>query len=104
DEEGQQVGVLLDIEEYRRLTQRSVPDTELLIGVSRAELQALADSELASSAQIRLTDLLARNEAGQLSKEEDAELDQLLEQIDQLTILKTRARYTLQHYESLTAA
>jgi hypothetical protein len=50
-------------------------DLELLVGLSYDELEALADSVLAPSAQHRL--------------------DDLLERVDQLTILKTRARYTL---------
>jgi hypothetical protein len=37
----------------------------------------------------------------QLSTEEIAELDHLLEQIDRLNILKTRARYTLHHQAAL---
>jgi hypothetical protein len=70
-------------------------DLEVLIGLSEGELEALADSVLAPSAQARLDDLLDRNAAGQLAPNEQAELDHLLARVDQLTILKTRARYTL---------
>lgn len=94
DEQGQPVGVLLDIEEYHRLTSQSTPDPDLLVGLSKAELQALAESELAPSAQVRLNNLLTRSKNGPLSSSESAELDRLLEQIDQLTVLKTRAKYT----------
>jgi len=38
---------------------------------------------------------LDKNAESQLSLDEDVELDKLLEQIDHLNILKTRARYTL---------
>jgi hypothetical protein len=72
-----------------------VPDPELLVGVDQAELQALADSMLAPTAQARLDELLVRNTETQLSAEESAELDRLLAQVDHLTVLKTRARYTL---------
>ena len=71
-------------------------DPELLIGLSDGELEALAESQLAHSAQARLDNLLARNAESQLTAKELAELDRLLGRIDQLTILMTRARYTLQ--------
>jgi hypothetical protein len=69
--------------------------SELLVGLSEGELEALADSMLAPSSQSRLDELLERNAAGQLAASEAAELDRLLARVDQLTILKTRARYTL---------
>jgi len=69
--------------------------SEVLIGLSVEELEALADSLLAPAAQARLDDLLARRKEKPLSAQEETELDSLLRKIDQLTILKTRARYTL---------
>src|SRR2546421_4671780 len=69
--------------------------TELLLGLSVDELEALADSLLAPAAQARLDDLLARRKEKPLSAEEETDLDRLLQKTDQLTILKTRARYTL---------
>lgn len=68
---------------------------DLLIGLSDAELEALADGCMASAQQGRLDELLARHNEGQLSATETAELDRLLDRVDQLTLLKTRARYTL---------
>jgi len=70
-------------------------NAELLIGLSDDELEALADSMLAPSAQARLDDLLNRNTEGRLAAAEKAELDRLVARVDQLTILKTRARFTL---------
>ena len=64
-------------------------------GLSLDELQALADSMLAPTAQAQLNELLARNADNQLSADETEVLDRLLTQVDQLNILKTRARYTL---------
>jgi hypothetical protein len=96
NEQGARVGVLLELDEYLRLKNQMASDPELLVGVDQAELQALADSMLAPTAQARLDELLARNTETQLSAEESAELDRLLAQVDHLTILKTRARYTLQ--------
>ena len=75
-------------------------DPELLVGLTDGELEALAESLLASSAQAHLDELLARNAEKQLSAKEQAELDRLLERIDQLTVLKTRARYTLHHQQA----
>jgi hypothetical protein len=100
DEQGQRVGVLLDLEEYQQLTRLSPPGTELLVGLSEGELQALAHSALAPAEQERLNDLLARNADGQLSEADQTALDHLLHYVDQLTVLKTRARYTLAHHAS----
>jgi hypothetical protein len=77
-------------------------DSEILVGLSEDELHALADSMLAPSAQADLDDLLDRNAAGQLTTDEQAELDRLLARVDQLTILKTRARYTLKQQAGAT--
>ncbi|MSQ94103.1 MAG: hypothetical protein EXR98_06050 [Gemmataceae bacterium] len=68
--------------------------SELLTELSVDELEALADSLLAPTAQAHLNELLARHKEGPLSADEDLELDRLLRKSDQLTILKTRARYT----------
>ena len=70
-------------------------DPELLVGVSDDELEVLADSLSAPSAQARLDELLGRNAGSQLAVDEQAELGRLLARVDQLAILKTRARYTL---------
>ena len=88
DEQGERISVLLDLEEYQQLTRLSPPDTELLVGLSEDELQAEQD---------RLNDLLARNADGQLSETEQVALDHLVHYVDQLSIVKTRARYTLAH-------
>jgi hypothetical protein len=69
--------------------------SELLVGLSVEELEALADSLLAPAAQGRLDDLLARQKEKPLSAGEERELDDLLQRVDLLTVLKTRARYTL---------
>ena len=97
DEQGERIGVVLDLEVYQQLTRLSSPDSEILIGLSEAELQALAHSALAPAEQARLDDLLAQNADGQLPEAEQVELDRLLHHVDQLTLLKTRARYTLAH-------
>jgi len=72
-----------------------IRSTEVLTDLSTDELTALADSLLAPSAQARLDDLLERNRERTLASDELVEMDRLLQQVDQLTLLKTRARYTL---------
>lgn len=104
NEQGEQVGVLLDLAVYRRLAGQTASDPDLLSDLSQAELQALAESMLAPDAQTQLNELLARSQDNQLTKEEEAELDHLLEQVDQLTILKTRAKYTLNQQQTLATA
>ncbi len=70
-------------------------DPEILTGLSEAELEALAEGALAPAAQAKLDDWLAQTAQDALSAAEKVELGRLLERIDQLTTLKTRARYTL---------
>ncbi|MBK1990668.1 hypothetical protein A0J48_024640 [Sphaerospermopsis aphanizomenoides BCCUSP55] len=91
---GERVGVLLNLETYQQLTNFSA-DTELLIGLSLDELQALAETSLSVKSQMELDELLVKNADNQLSNEEMETLDRLISQIDQLNVLKTRARYTL---------
>ncbi|MBD2566922.1 hypothetical protein [Anabaena lutea] len=92
--QGDRVGVLLNLETYQQLTNLSA-DTELLIGLSLDELQALSETSLSVNSQIQLDELLMKNSENQLSNEESETLDKLLAQVDQLNIIKTRARYTL---------
>lgn len=70
-------------------------DTELLINVDADELAALAAGVLVPATQARLDALLAASKRGKLSGADDAELDDLLNKVDHLNLLKARARYTL---------
>ncbi|MGM3305275.1 hypothetical protein ACSQ6I_04680 [Anabaena sp. WFMT] len=92
--QGDRVGVLLNLETYQQLTNLSA-DTELLIGLSLDELQALTETSLSPRSQIQLDKLLIKNSENQLTNEESETLGKLLAQVDQLNIIKTRARYTL---------
>ena len=94
NEQGERVGVLLDLNTYSRLTNPLGLDEECLLGLSVDELKALSSCKLAVADQTRLDDLVARNAESLLCADEAAELDDLLAKADQLTILKTRARYT----------
>jgi hypothetical protein len=75
-------------------------DPDALHGLSEGALEALADGLLASSLQARLDELIARSKEIPLSGAEEAELDSLLTRVDQLTLLKTRARYMLQRQQA----
>jgi hypothetical protein len=95
NQQGDRIGVLLDLEAYHRLVNTSTSDEELLTDLSLEELQALANSQLVPVEQTQLGELLTQNAEDQLSTDAIATLDRLLIQIDNLNILKTRARYTL---------
>lgn len=97
--QGEKVGVLLDLETYQQLTNLSI-NSELLIGLSLDELEALAESSLFPKTQIELQELLIKNSETNLSNEEAETLDRLLAQVDQLNIIKTRARYTLNIFQN----
>jgi hypothetical protein len=104
NEQGERVGVLLDWNTYSQLANPFGLDEDYLVGLSADELKALASCQLALVEQTRLDDLLARNTESLLCADEVAELDELLAKADQLTILKTRARYTLKCLEQGTTA
>ena len=95
NEQGQKTAVLLDVVQYRRLVQKNPIDPDLLWGMSQSELEALANSRLALDEQARLDMLLSEQKQHPLTDQQNGEIDRLLAQADQLTILKTRARYTL---------
>ena len=70
-------------------------DPEVLLGLSNGELEALAEGMMASSIQARLHELVAHGKEERLLPGESAKLDRLLARVDQLNLVKTRARYTL---------
>lgn len=79
-------------------------DPEMLASLSVAELEALADGVMVPARQARLEELLAKKNDRSLVGDELRELDRLLELADQLTVLKTRARYTLGHLKVATGS
>ena len=99
NQQGERVGVMLDLETYNRLTNDLGSNPELLTNLSLDELQALAESMLAPKEQGELERLLVKNKETQLSPDENDLLDKMLAQVDRLNIIKTRARYTLNHLE-----
>ena len=75
-------------------------DPEVLLGLSSGELEALAEGMLAPSIQARLDELIAHGKQRRLLAAETEEVDRLLARTDQLTLVKTRARYTLRHQQA----
>ena len=82
----------------------TLEDEDLLSNISSAELHALSAIALALPIQNQLSELLDRNSDNQLSPEETLTLDRILEQVDQLNLLKARARYTLDHFKKVNLA
>ncbi|MFN3193918.1 MAG: hypothetical protein ACE361_25630 [Aureliella sp.] len=74
-------------------------ETKILPNVGIPGLRALADADLAPKTQSRLDELLSRNSEGDLSERELSELDAIINQIDELNLLKARAAYTLQQQD-----
>ena len=103
NQQGDRIGVVLDLATYHRLTKVAAGDEDLLTELSLEELQALANSQLASAEQTQLSELLIQHAEGQLSTDATSTLDRLLTQVDNLNILKTRARYTLQQLYGVSA-
>jgi len=99
NDQGRRTAVVLKWEDYQSLQARISTDPELLVGLDESELRALAEGMLSPSRQERLTDLLQRNREGQLSKDEESELDQLLAHVDSMNTLQARALRTLQQLE-----
>ena len=102
NEQGDRIGVVLDWNTYSRFA--PALDPEYLVGLTIDELKALASCKLALNEQDRLDRLIDRNTEDLLSEGESYDLDDLLEKVDHLTILKTRARYTLRFLEPTIAA
>jgi len=96
NESGARVGVLMDLATYDQLNPTK-QDPELLTNLSYRELLALSESKLSTDAQAELSSLLDLNRTGVISDKENEKLDQLLERIDDLNVLKAKAIYTLHH-------
>ncbi|MDM8532207.1 hypothetical protein QUF63_13625 [Anaerolineales bacterium HSG25] len=72
-----------------------------LFGLSRLELQVMAQVIVAPDHQKELQALLAKSRINSLKTDEQTRLDDLLTEIDQVALLKARAMYTLQKYGDL---
>lgn len=79
----------------KKVSPASTAVLEPLPGMSIGELSALAEAIVAPGKQASLQALLEKNRGGALDQKEEATLDELLAQADQIGLLKARARYTL---------
>ncbi|HMQ55561.1 MAG TPA: hypothetical protein PKE64_08400 [Anaerolineae bacterium] len=66
-----------------------------LAGLNEQELKALAHAVVAADQQNEIQELLAKNRQTSISSDEQAKLDDLLSEADQVALLKARALYTL---------
>ena len=83
------------LETVGKSSKKSKSDLTPFLGLSQAELHVLANAMLAHGHQTRLEVLLEENRAEKLTISEKKELDELLDEIDQLALLKAKADYTL---------
>jgi hypothetical protein len=104
DDTGTQIGVLLDLEAYRKLSNPLLNDRQCLIGLSREELVVLANCKISPVEQSHLDRLLIQNSEYKLSEIQTLELDQILAEADHLMVLKARALYTLKRLDELAIA
>jgi len=77
---------------------RSAAAEQLLapvVGLTERELKPLAESVVAPDRQQRIQALLELNRTQALSSKAEAELDELLAEVDQVALLKARALSTL---------
>lgn len=70
-------------------------DLNLLTGLSKSDLETLANINVSPEFQTKLSNLLAKNQESKISQSELAELDEMLAEVDQLTLLKAQAMYAL---------
>ena len=75
---------------------KAVVSLSPLLGMSESELEALAEAVVAPERQQEIGDLLAFNREGALTAGQGATLDSLIDEVDQVALLKARALYTLQ--------
>jgi hypothetical protein len=98
-----QVEVILDVATYERLLRSQSPDPKLLRDLTREQLEALAKSTLTTSEESSLHALIEKKKTRGLTPEETLQLGELLEQVDQLALVKARALYTLHTMQPQTA-
>ncbi len=74
---------------------------DVLYGLTDEELHTLEDAMMPADKQQRLTQLLRKNNSGTIRVKETEELDALLVECQQISLLKAKAILTLQQRESL---
>jgi len=74
--------------------------SDVLLGLTNEELHALADAMMPADKQQRLTRLLRKNSSGTIKRKEIDDLDALLVECQQISLLKAKALLTLQQREN----
>ena len=77
----------------------SIGELVPLSNMSLQELRVLAETVVAPDRQQQLKALLDKNRRGELSPEEQEAFNELLTGVDQVALLKARARYTMSLYK-----
>ncbi len=95
NDRGEPVEVILDLDTYKKLVESRVQDPKILRDLSREQLKALAEGHLTTERETMVHDLLEKKKTSALDLAESELLSSLLEQVDQLALLKARAMYTL---------
>jgi hypothetical protein len=97
--QGQTTEVVLDVSTYERLLSSQSSDPKVLRDFSREQLEALAKSTLTTTEENTLHGLVEKKKTEGLTQDEEAQLGKLLEQVDQLALVKAKALYTLHNMQ-----
>ena len=79
-----------------KITNSKTETLDALSGLTDKELHVLADAMMPADKQQRLTRLLRKNSSGTIKEKEIEELDALLFECQQISLLKAKALLTLQ--------
>ena len=89
---------------WQKAANATEPGLVPLADLSEEELRALADAVVSPERQQQLQALLAENRERILSEPKATALDALLDEVDQVALLKARALYTLQLRKEISAS
>lgn len=88
--------LLSEIQPGATVSTKTAADVLLLTGLSDEELYTLTQIMLPDAQQNRLNQLLHKNHTDPLSADENREIDELLAEVQRISLIKAKAIYTLQ--------
>ncbi len=88
--------LLSEIQPDATVSTKTAADVLLLTGLSDEELYTLTQMMLPDAQQNRLNQLLHKNHTDPLSADENREIDELLAEVQRISLIKAKAIYTLQ--------
>ncbi len=88
--------LLSEIQPDATVNTKTAADVLLLTGLSNEELYTLTQMMLPDAQQDLLNQLLHKNHTEQLSTDENREIDELLAEVQRISLIKAKAIYTLQ--------